>query len=170
MNRVLTALLVLVPAVAFAAPPAAGPSHAPDPVKRERMEKRMQTAMTIGLANALDLDAPRALALQQAMAPFNERRKPIHEQLKHSKEIIERAADGDPAVAGQVDLAIQQAFDARAQLEQIDREMLLAVSHDLPAQQKAKLSVFLAEFKHEMMERMARGEHGEKGREHHGER
>lgn len=169
MNRILAALIVLVPAIALAAPPAGG-NRAPDPAKREQMEKRMQTALTIGLANALDLDAARALQLQQAMAPFNERRKPLHEQLKHSKEILEKAADGDPAAAGQVDAAIQQAFDARAQLEQIDREMLLAVSHDLPAQQKAKLSVFLAEFKHEMMERMGRGERFEKWREHRGER
>lgn len=170
MNRILAVVLLLVPAVAFAAPPAPAPGHAPDPAKRELMEKRMQTALTIGLANALDLDAARALQLQQAMAPFNERRKPLHEQLKHSKELLERAADGDPAAASQVDAAIQQAFDARAQLEQINREMLLAVSRDLPAQQKAKLAVFLAHFHEEMAQRKLGMERGEGWRAHHGER
>ncbi|MBS2031691.1 MAG: hypothetical protein JST54_27590 [Deltaproteobacteria bacterium] len=158
MNRLITAALLLTPTLALAAPILN--EKAPDPALKAKMEKRMHTMRTIGLAEALDLDANAALQLDAAMTPFDERRKPLHEQLKASKQILDRAADGDPSAAGQVDSAIQQAFDARAQLEQIDRDMLLTVSKGMAPAQKAKLSVFLAHFKHEMMERMHGGREG----------
>lgn len=162
MKRLIVAALLL-PSLAFAAAPAAKPAM--DPARMEKMEKRLRTFRTIGLAQALDLDAARALQLDAVMAPFDERRKPLHEQLKQSKEVLERAADGDPAAANQVDQAIEQAYQARAQLEQLDRDMLAQVSKGMNPQQKAKLAVFLVTFKHEMMRRFGHGGgmHGMRG-------
>lgn len=166
MKRYLVAALLLVPTLAFAAP-----NRGPDPARQEKIEKRLRTFRTIGLAQALDLDAARALQLDAQMAQFDERRKPLHEQLKQSKDILERASDGDPAAAAQVDQAIDNAFQARAQLEQIDRDMLAQISKGMNPQQKAKLAVFLATFKHAMMQRFGhmgmrggmRGMHGPHG-------
>ena len=158
MNRLITAALLLAPALAVAAPNLT--EKQPDPAQKAKMEKRLHTFRTIGLAEALDLDANSALQLDAAMTPFDEKRKALHEQLKASKQILDRAADGDPSAAGQVDQAIQQGFDARAQLEQIDRDMLLTVSKGMAPAQKAKLTMFLAHFKQQMMERM----HGHEGK------
>jgi len=152
MKRMIIAALMLTPALALAAPVLT--ERAPDPAMKAKMEKRLHTMRTIGLAEALDLDANSALQLDAAMTPFDERRKPLHEQLRNSKQILDRAAEGDASAANQVDQAIQQAFDARTQLEQIDRDMLATVSKGMSPQQKAKLSMFLAHFKREMMERM----------------
>jgi hypothetical protein len=154
MKSLIAAALLLTPALALADPP----SRAPDPARQARMEQRLHTFRAIGLAEALNLDAGQAIQLDQSMSQFDERRKPLHEQLRQSKQLLERAADGDPATLNQVDAAIASAFSAKAQLEQVDRDMLTTVSKGMSPQQKAKLSVFLARFKHEMMRRFEGGE------------
>jgi hypothetical protein len=166
MKALLTAALLSLPALALAAPAAPSAARAaPDPAREAKMEKDLHTLRTIGLAQALDLDASQAMQLDASMAPFDQRRKAAHDQLKASKEILERAADGDPAAGKQVDQALQQAFDARSQIEQVDRDMLTTVGKSMSPQQKAKLSLFLAHFKKDMMARFAQhqgraGRHG----------
>ena len=114
----------------------------------ERMEKRMRLARTLGLAEALDLDAPQALKLGDAIAKFDDRRIAAHKQLRDSREVLRRAAQGEKATAAEVDQAIQKALDARAQLQTIDREMVGVVTKDLSPDKKARAVLFLAKFQH----------------------
>jgi len=160
MRSLIAAVLLLTPALALAGPR----DRTPDPARRAQMEKRLHTFRAIGLAEALNLDAGQAIQLDQAMTAFDERRRPLHEKMRQTKEVLERAAEGDATAAGQVDGAIADAFQARSQLEQLDRDMLASVSKGMSPQQKAQLSLFLARFKHEMMKRFSEGGmHGRRG-------
>jgi ATP-dependent Lon protease len=85
------------------------------------------------------------------MRKFDERRRPLKEQVRESADILERAADGDSSAMSQVDQAAQRAFDARAQLAALDREMFQALSKDLPPQKRAKLALFMARFEGQSM-------------------
>lgn len=161
-KSMVAAAVVCLPALAFA-----GPSNdrAPDPARRAQIEKRIQTARTIGLADALGLDVQTAMQLDARMASFDARRQPIHTQLRESHKILKAAAQGDAAAAKQVDGAIDQAFKARAQLQQLDREMIDQVSEGMPPQEKAKFVVFLAHFKRQMVQQfMGHDRHGRHGR------
>jgi hypothetical protein len=140
----------LILAALLSTPLAARADRSPEEqqARHQRMEQHMRTMRVVGLAEALNLDEAGALKLDAQMRPFDERRSAIHEQMKADRELLEKAADGDPAAAGQVDAALARIFDNGAKLEQINREMLEALSKGLPPQQKAKLAVFLATFKH----------------------
>ncbi|WP_224247800.1 periplasmic heavy metal sensor [Hyalangium gracile] len=139
-NRVAVLMLTLLPLVALAAPPDTREEA------EQEAERRMRTARIIGLAEELELDSAQALKLDETMRKFDERRRPLRQQVRESAEILERAASGDTAVQAQVDQAAQRAFDARAQLAALDREMFQALSRDLPPQKRAKLALFMARF------------------------
>jgi hypothetical protein len=128
--------------------PQGGPGKKFDP---QRMEKRMKLARTLGLAEALDLDAPAALKLGDTMAKFDERRAAVHKQLQESGQLLRRAAQGEKVPAADVDQAIQKALDARAQLLTINREMVGAVTKDLSPDKKARAVIFLAKFQRRFM-------------------
>jgi hypothetical protein len=138
--RVAVLTLALLPLAALAAPPDAQQEA------EQEAERQMRTARVVGLAEALELDTPQALKLDETLRKFDERRRPLRQQVRESAEILERAASGDTAVLSQVDQAAQRAFDARAQLTALDREMFQALSKDMPPQKRAKLALFMARF------------------------
>ena len=110
------------------------------------MQKRMKLARTLGLAEALDLDAPAALKLGETIGKFDDRRIAAHKQLRDSRDVLRRAAQGEKVAAAEVDQAIQKALDARAQLQTVDREVVATVTKDLTPEKKARAVLFLSKF------------------------
>lgn len=132
--------VALLPLAALAEPPEA---------RKEaelEAEKQLRLARVLGLAEDLELDSAQALKMDETMRKFDERRRPLKEQVRESADILERAADGDSSAMSQVEQAAQRAFDARAQLAALDREMFQTLSKDLPPQKRAKLALFMARF------------------------
>jgi hypothetical protein len=157
-----TLALALAPALALAAPQQQGnaPSGRPaaaaksdDPAALERATKRLRVARTVGLAEALDLDDAAALKVRDTLAQFDQRRTPLRQQLRDSRRILRDAAQGDSAAAGQVDAALQKMRDARAQLQQLNADMLTQVTQGMAPEKKARAALFLARF-HERAPRM----------------
>jgi hypothetical protein len=128
--------------------PGAGMGMGPGPGRGdpERMEKRARLARTLGLAEALDLDAPQALKLGEAISKFDERRLAAHKQLFEAHQALRKAAQGEKTSAGEVDQAIQKVLDARAQIHAVDREMVSTVTKDLAPEKKARAVLFLERF------------------------
>jgi hypothetical protein len=112
----------------------------------ERMEKRMRLARTLGLAEALDLDAPQALKLGETIGQFDARRVAAHKQLRDARDVLRRAAKGEKVAPADVDQAIQRSLEARAQLHAVDRDLVAAVTKDLSPEQKARAVLFLSKF------------------------
>jgi hypothetical protein len=147
MNRMrMTVLTVVVlPMLALAAPPEDEARRSAEAMERlEREARRDRLARVMGLADELELDTAQALKLDETLRKFDERRRPLMEQVRDSAQALRRAAEGDAAAAKEVDAAAQRAFDARAQLAALDRELFQTLSKDLPPQKKAKLALFLA--------------------------
>ena len=138
--RVAVLAMALLPLAALAAPPEAKPEAEQD------TERQMRMARVLGLAEELELDSSQALKVDETLRKFDERRRPLRQQVRESADVLERAANGDPSALSQVDQAAQRAFDARAQLTALDREMFQALSQDLPPQKRAKLALFMARF------------------------
>ena len=138
--RVAVLMVALLPLAALAAPPDAKAEAEQD------AERQMRMARVVGLAEELELDSSQALKLDETLRKFDERRRPLRQQVRESAELLERAAEGDSAALPQVDQAVQRALDARAQLTALDREMFQALSKDLPPQKRAKLALFMARF------------------------
>ncbi|WP_224369738.1 hypothetical protein [Hyalangium versicolor] len=138
--RVALLMLTLAPFGVLAAPP-----DAQQEAELEA-ERQMRTARVVGLSEALELDTAQALQLAETLRKFDERRRPLRQQVRESAELLQRAARGDTAAMAQVDQAAQKAFDARAQLTALDREMFQALSKDMPPQKRAKLALFMARF------------------------
>jgi hypothetical protein len=162
MKRTMLAAVAALPLAAFAQAPQAPRGQAPaegqgqrgmgpggpgmrDP---ERMEKRMRLALTLGLAEALDLDQASALKLGDSLGKLGERRLAIHQQMRGSHDVLRRAATGEKVSAAEVDQAIQKALDARAELQTLDRETVKTVTQGLTPEKKARAVLFLARFHH----------------------
>lgn len=176
MKKLSFALLV-VSSLAFAAPPSGMGMRGPPPGdgpgdfdeggrgNHEEREKRMRMMLVVGLADALELNESEALRLADRVKGFDEKRRPLREQMHDAMKTLKAAADNDAKALPQVDAAMAKLLDARTQLASMDKEMFLSVSKDLSPQKKAKLGLFLAKFHHE-----ARGGFmkGGKGRFGHG--
>lgn len=158
----LTAVALLAPTLAFAAPPSPKGAPAAAPAERdarreerheehrEEMVRRMRLARTVGMADALGLDEAGALDLSKKLKPFDERRESIAPRAEEARKTIKRAAEGDATALQQLEPAIAAVFETRAEMERIDREMVDSLGKGMQPQQKAKLLVFLATFRHEM--------------------
>jgi hypothetical protein len=153
--RKLAVVLALAPALALAepqatpSPPGRGAGagvRTDDPGHRERAEKRLRIARTVGLADALDLDEAGALRVRETLTRFDERRAPLRHQIQDSVRILRDAARGDTAAAAQVDNALARLRDARAQLQQVNAESLAQLTQGMPPQKKARAALFLARF------------------------
>jgi Spy/CpxP family protein refolding chaperone len=125
----------------------------PGPGRGER-GKRAKLALTLGLAEALDLDDAQALKLRDAVEKFHQKREPLHTQLRETMQVLRTAADGDKADAAAVDQALARLLDLRAQAQVADRELVQAVTRDQPPAKKARAVLFLSRFQHRMEERM----------------
>jgi hypothetical protein len=154
--RMAVLALTLLPLVALAAPADnAG----------EAEEKRARMMRVLGLAEELGLDETQALKMAETMRQFDERRRPLMEQVQESARVLRRAAGGDAAVQSQVDQAVQKVFDARAQLATLDRDMYQALSKDLPPQKRAQLAIFMARHEGRMVKLMKKVDRQERRQE-----
>ncbi|HET8722687.1 MAG TPA: hypothetical protein VFM53_00695 [Anaeromyxobacteraceae bacterium] len=117
-----------------------------DPEVRERVERRLRLARSLGLAEALDLDEAGTARLAAVMAPFDARRKAVLDGLQADLRTIRLAARGKGRLA-EVDGAVQRVFEGRAQLLAIDREMFQALAKGMPAEQVARMALFFARFR-----------------------
>ncbi|XXF76086.1 hypothetical protein P2318_23905 [Myxococcaceae bacterium GXIMD 01537] len=134
--------LMLVPMLSLAAPPEAETSR--ETQRLERAQRRQRMKLVLELSDELGLDSAQALKLDATLSKFEERRRPLLEQVRDAAKTLKRAANGDPEATGQVDAAAQRAFDARAQLVTLDREMFQAMAKELPPQKRAQLALLLA--------------------------
>jgi len=146
---VLAALLVPLTALAQAGgppPPGGQGQRGPDPKTMEKMERKLRLARTLGLAEALDLEPQKALELAQQLEKIDAKRTPLRTQMRDSRDVLRRAADGEKVAPADVDQAIQKGLDARAQMAQIDRESINVVTKGLSPEQKARAVLFLDRF------------------------
>jgi hypothetical protein len=135
--RLLVLPLLLLPLVTRAAPP-----NVPDTM--ERLEKRARMMRMLSLSEALELNEAQTLKMADTMRQFDERRRPLIEQVRASAQILRKAAKGDAAAQSQVDQAVQQVFEAKAQLTTLERDLYQALAKDLPPQKRAQLAIALA--------------------------
>jgi len=143
------ALLVPLTALAQAGgsvPPGGPGQRGMDPKQMERMERKMRLARALGLAEALDLEPQKALELSQQLEKIDAKRVPLRAQMRDSRDVLRHAADGEKVPAQDVDQAIQKGLDARAQMAQVDRESISAVTKGLNPDQKARAVLFLDRF------------------------
>lgn len=161
MTKQILAVLVALPLAAFAqAGPGPGPGAgtgpgrgrgmgpgANDPQRVERVERRMRLARTLGLAEALDLDAQQALKLGEQVAKFDDRRLSVHKQMYDAHQTLRRAARGDKVTPAEIDQAISRALEARQQAQQLDKETLAVVLKDLSPDKRARAFLFLEKFR-----------------------
>ncbi|MBE4751157.1 hypothetical protein G4177_23560 [Corallococcus sp. ZKHCc1 1396] len=137
------ALVFALPMLALAQPDRPGPG-ARDPDRMARAEQRQRLRQVLELADTLELDSAQALKMDETLRRFEDRRRPLREQVRDSARTLQRASRGDSAAQGQVDAAAQKVFDARAQIAALDREMYQALAKDLPPQKRARLAIVLA--------------------------
>jgi hypothetical protein len=136
--RLAVLTLTLLPLVTLAAPPPEEKDAA------EQAERQTRLMRVVGLAEELELDEAQALKMADTMRQFDERRRPLVEQVQESAQVLRKAARGDAPAQSQVDQAVQRVFDARAQLTALDRDMYQALAKDLPPQKRAQLAIFMA--------------------------
>lgn len=116
----------------------------------ERAEKRTRMMRVLSLAEELELNESQAVKMADTMRQFDERRRPLMQQVRESAQVLRRAASGDASAQSQVDSAVQRVFDARTQLTSLDRELFQALAKDLPPQKRAQLAIFLARHERRM--------------------
>lgn len=143
MKRMTWALVFALPVVALAQPAAKEP-RARDPERVARAEQRQRLRQVLELADTLELDSAQALKLDETLRRFEDRRRPLREQVRESARVLHQASRGDSAALGQVDGAAQKVFDARAQIAALDRELYQALAKELPPQKRARLAVVMA--------------------------
>ena len=156
-------LALLTPLLALAAPPPGPPAGrgmgpppgAPGPGMRPEHERRMRLMMVVGLSDALGLSEAEAVRLADKMKTFDERRRPLRDEMMEQTRILKLASQGDAASLAKVDDAVNRILDGRTKMAQLDKEMFLALGKDLTPQKRAQLALFLGHFKHEMRGRMA---------------
>jgi len=173
--KTLALLLALAPilASAQATPPATarpaapattpGPPGPMDPAQLEKLQRRMKLALTLGLAEALQLDDAAALKLSGQIEKFTPRRMAAAQQMRDSVQLLRRSAQGEKVAAAEVDGAITRLLDARAQMQAVDREVVTTVTKDLPPEKRARAVLFLAKFHQRAMKELRPGGRGGPG-------
>ncbi|MBN8226790.1 hypothetical protein JYK02_04625 [Corallococcus macrosporus] len=143
MKRMTLVLAFALPVMALAQPMPQPPGGR-DPDRMARAEQRQRLRQVLELADTLELDSAQALKMDETLRRFEDRRRPLREQVRESARILHQAARGDSAALGQVDAAAQKAFDARAQIAALDRELYQALAKDLSPQKRARLAMLMA--------------------------
>jgi hypothetical protein len=146
MKLMALCLVSLMPLSAFAEEPRSPEQEKDRAARRERTQKRHRMMQVVGLAEALDLSTEQALRMGEVIRTFDDRRRPLHEQVMEASRTLRQAADGDRNALGQVDQATSRLLDARMQLAALDKEMFNALSRDLSPQKRAQMAVFFAQF------------------------
>jgi preprotein translocase subunit SecF len=153
MKKLLMLAVLSLSTVALAAPPSAA-GEGP----RQGFEKKGHLMVALRIAEALELDEADTLKLAERLKAFEARREPLTQHLEAAKKTLKAAAEGDAAAGAQVDQAVQQGLQARAQLEALNQELFTSLSQGQTPQKKARLALALAHF--------GRGGHGEHGGRH----
>ncbi|WP_052313220.1 hypothetical protein [Corallococcus coralloides] len=143
MKRMTWALAFALPMMAIAQPGPREPG-ARDADRMARAEQRQRLRQVLELADTLELDSAQALKMDETLRRFEDRRRPLREQVRDSARILHLASRGDSAALGQVDSAAQKVFDARAQIAALDRELYQALAKDLTPEKRARLAVVMA--------------------------
>lgn len=144
-TRAAALALALLPWVALAQPaPGDKGRDARDVERMERVEKRQRLRQVLELSEALELDNAQALKMEETLRRFDERRRPLREQVRDAVRILHAASRGDAAALSQVDGAAQRAFEARERIATLDKEMYQALAKELPPEKRAKLALTLA--------------------------
>ncbi len=156
--RLAVLTLTLLPLVALAAPPEGSEAT-------ERAEKQTRMMRVLRLAEELELNESQALKMAETMRQFDEKRRPLLEQVRDSAQVLKRAAEGDASAQSQVDPSVQRVFDARAQLTTLDRDMYQALAKDLPPQKRAQLAIFMARHEGKLMKHVRRLEREDRRQE-----
>ena len=143
-TRMTVLALALLPWVAVAQPSRDERREVSDVERVERMEQRRRLRQVLELSTALELDNAQALRMEQTLRGFDEKRRPLREQVRDAARILHLAAQGDSAALPQVDAAAQRAFEARERIAALDRELYQALARDLPPEKRAKLALTLA--------------------------
>lgn len=170
MKKLIAAVL-LSSSLALAAPPAGppmkgGPGHFKDADEDgiadrvEERERKVRMALVVGAAEALQLTEAEALKLSEKLKAFDEKRRPVRQQMFESMKTLKAAADGEQAALAAVDQAVQKVLDGRQQLAAIDKEMFSALAQGQPPQKKARLALFLARAGQELQKLRAGGGRG----------
>ena len=147
-----SALLVFIPLGGALAANSGAPSQpAPGAVARQ-----VRMRQVIGLAEALELTEADALRMSQIIQSFQQRRRPLQEQVSEAAKIVKRAADGDSSAVAQVDTALNQMFMARTQIIQLNQELFNTLGQGLTPQQRAKMAIYFAKFQVEVRDFQAR--------------
>lgn len=159
MKKLMTAVMMMS-AVAFAAPPAAAPAKTPAPKTDDRFgdrgarfaeraaerQHRMHMMAVVMIADALELNEVDAVKLSDKLKGFEERKRPIREQMFESMKTLRAAADGEAGALTQVDAALQRVLDGRSQMAAIDKEMFNSLATGQTPQKKARLALVMARF------------------------
>ncbi len=143
-TRMAVLALVMLPLVAAAQPSRDERREARGTERMERLEKRQRLRQVLELSDALELDNAQALKMEQTLRTFDERRRPLREQVREAARVLHQAARGDSAALPQVDGAAQRAFEARERIAALDREMYQALAKDLSPEKRAMLALTLA--------------------------
>jgi hypothetical protein len=143
MKRMTWGLMLALPMLAVAQPMAKEPG-ARDTERMAKAEQRHRLRQVLELADTLELDSAQALKMDATLRQFDDRRRPLREQVRDAARALHLASKGDSAAQGQVDAAAQRLFDAREKIAALDREMYQALARDLPPQKRARLAVVLA--------------------------
>lgn len=158
-TRMAALALALLPLVAVAQPPREERGEARDVERMERREQRQRLRQVLALSAALELDNAQALKMEQTLRAFDERRRPLREQVREAARILHLAARGDSTALPHVDAAAQRAFEARERIAVLDKEMYQALARELPPEKRAKLALTLARTEGKMRLKWKR--HGE---------
>jgi hypothetical protein len=140
-----------------------GPRGQMDPERMEKMRRRMQLALTLGLAEALQLDDAAALKVRGQIEKFAPRRMAAMTQMRDSVQLLRRSAKGEQVAAAEVDAAIVKLLDARAQVQAVDRDVVNTVTKDLAPEKRARAVLFLAQFHKRVMQELRPGGRGRGG-------
>lgn len=151
------------PVAPMAQPVQPGPSGQMNPERMERLRRRMQLALTLGLAEALQLDDAAALKVRGQIEKFAPRRMAAMAQMRDSVQVLRRSANGEKVAAAEVDAAIGKLLDARAQVQLVDREVVTTVTRDLAPEKRARAVLFLAQFHKRVMQELRPGGRGHGG-------
>lgn len=158
MTRLSVATAALVVVALVAGSRAMGQAEPAVTPQRQRAEARMRIMRLVGLSEALGLDEAQAVRLNETMRPYDERRIALEAENGGLARVVKRAADGDATALGQVDQALQRMFENRAEIQQLNRQMIEAAGRQLSPRQRAQMAVFFATFGDELREMQRRAQ------------
>lgn len=125
----------------------AGPGQ-PDPAKFEAMMGWMKEKLTKRITEELALTPDQSQQVAQSLDAAEASRAQVRQKIWPAMQTLRSAAKGDSTALSQVDVSIRTILDARAQLAALDSSGFADLSRGFTAQQRAKLILVVARFRH----------------------